>query len=763
MVMRFGLVAIIAGGLGLAGTASQHTNKPGTITISGSPTTSTVSSPTKGSSEVPIVFNATDSAQAGSVVSLQGYGFGPSPTVTLEPAGGGSRKLEIINRQEDWLAVKIPNDAADDLTVGIANGSSKSAPIKLNAARGDHLDSLEIVPEGEFRIFGRNLRHPGHQPSVTVNGLAARVIGGEEDWLQVVAPAGLRSGQHGVITVDNNNGSGAAQIDRAVKIIDGSGDPFQIKLGWTKQFAPLVRRSLSVSCNGNSASQEIQAAVDQLAAKGGGTVRIGAGNCTLTNGISLRSNIILQGAGKDATILSFTADYPLWADGLTRVAIRDLTLRNAGAQEGPLLKNNHLLVLQRIKINFGIAKQSFFTSNSGMVVLACEFEQPGSIGNQSPYLLDDTRGLVFQNNTTKIASGAASFERVSDAFISDNTFERSPELQNSRDVLHMMTVDFASHIAIIGNRFVSDAPITNYARNDGEAILTEGGGPNRTENLGTVSSASANTLYDPALQLNTQPFWFPSMPENYGVAIVEGKGKGQTRYVRGFSKGTITIDRDWHVMPDSSSRYATFVWGLEKAIIQGNKFVNMPRGIWLYQAAIRDVDISDNRFDDSGGIYLRAFQDLDQRMFDPIYNVNIARNSVQDLNRVWPAYISAVFVNKDARDFGTAMIGLSVYNNRIAAGQPNVELQTEEYAGRDGYFNLMRVENYDRSPGDTTSHILGTIFQNNECLYCRSEYIIGTGSWGTTIISGKSLTSDNLYEDWKTSKADTRSQFTHIN
>ncbi len=163
---------------------------------------------------------------------------------------------------------------------------------------------------------------------------------------------------------------------------------------------------------------------------------------------------------------------------------------------------------------------------------------------------------------TSFVMGAAAFERVSDAYIANNIFTRASRSQNRQGTLHMLTVDFASRVAIIGNTFrTSNAPIINTRRNDGESILTEGGGGNRTENLGTVAEATENTLSDPHLALKADPFSTGTMPENYGIAIVGGRGAGQTRYVTAASSGVVTVDRPWDVLPDSSSTYSIFVWG----------------------------------------------------------------------------------------------------------------------------------------------------------------------------------------------------------
>lgn len=718
-------------------------------------------------SDPPVVFNAPASARPGDIVTMQGVNFGAAPVVRLQRQGAPDVELPLINRVGDWVAARIPDSAGGAIRLRVANGDAVSAAVTLNAARPYHLDALQIVPGGVFRVFGRSLQLDGATASVTVDGLAATVdkAASDEHMLTVTAPAGLQAKAAAVVTVDNGNGSGAARLERAVEVVVGaSGDPFGLGVGWTAAFAPLLGRVIDVGCTGQDASAAIQSAVDQASAAGGGVVQLSGGSCRLGSRVTLKSNVVLQGQGKDATTLLYDANYPLFAQRLDRIAIRDFTLANAGsAREGPLLQHSRRVVFQNVRMAFGTQRQSFFDTNQGMVVAGCDFVQAGSIGEQSPYLFSGSGGLVFTGNTTSFVMGAPAFERVHDAHIRGNSFVRDGRAQHDAGTLHMFTMDFAHRVAVVGNTFgVANGPITNKTRNDGETLLTEGGGAARTENLGTAAGATASTLSDPALSIDVDPFRTGSLPENYGIAIVGGKGAGQTRNVTAFSGGTVTVDRPWDVQPDSTSRYATFVWGLEKSLLKHNSLSQMPRGIWLYQTAVRDVDIVGNTLSEGGGIYLRAYQNLDARMFDPIYNVRIVGNTVSNTTRQWLSYMSAVFVNADARAFGIAMTGIEFRDNRLVANSPNLSTQYEEYAGEEGYFNMMRVENYQRYESMTPPRVLGTIFQDNACVDCAVDYRIGTGAGGTVISGARHVGGGQLIDDWATTVTRERSTDTVV-
>ena len=210
------------------------------------------------------------------------------------------------------------------------------------------------------------------------------------------------------------------------------------------------------------------------------------------------------------------------------------------------------------------------------------------------------------------------------------------------------------------------------------------------------------------------------------------------------------VDHAWDIIPDSTSHYATFVWGLEKTLIEGNTLIGNPRGIWLYQAAVREVDIGGNTITNGGGIFIRSFESQSTKQFDPIYDVHVTDNRISNSDGIWMSYIDVILANQDQFNFGTAATGVEVRNNSLTANARNVKSTTEDYADREGFANLMRSE----APGGqltNTPMLLGTIFQANQCLNCSTAFVIGTGDYGTVLVNNQpSSSSPNFLEDWKT-------------
>jgi len=706
----------------------------------------------------PHIFNVSSDVHAGDVISVQGTNFDMTSRVWLRPANSGSaQQLALINRVgTEWMAAQIPETWTGPMVMWVSNSSGVSNSIKLNGAVPLNLDALQLVPGGAFKVLGRNLLMTGYTPSVTVNGQAAtiNVSASNENMLDVTAPGSIGPSLNAVIMVDNGNGTGPAELDRHIAVAPGSWDRFGLGIGWAAGFT-FSGRTITVStpCNGSQDdSGNIQNSINS-AANGGGVVQLPSGTCLLGNSLTMKSNVVLQGAGKDSTILKYQSNYPIYSQGSDLVGLRNFTLVNGGtAVEGLIWKQNTRSFFQNIKIESGVSRQLYLTGNQNFIVTQTDFVQGGSVGGQNPYLFSDCSGFVFSGNTSISVDGSPTFESVHDALIIGNHFTRNAVNQYESVIIttHQFVMDFAYRIAIMGNTFdVLNGPITNVNRNDGETLLTEGGGGKRTENIGTVASATSDTITDANNTINVNPFG-TGLPENYGVAIVSGTGAGQSRDVIGYSNQTLQVDHAWDVIPDSTSHYATFVWGLEKALIEGNTLMDNPRGIWLYQAAVRDVDIGGNTITNGGGIFIRSFESQEIKQFDPIYDVHVTDNRISNSDGIWMSYIDVILANQDQFNFGTAATGVEVRNNSLTANARNVKSTTEDYADREGFANLMRSE----APGGqltNTPMLLGTIFQANQCLNCSTAFVIGTGDYGTVLVNNQpSSSSPNFLEDWKT-------------
>ena len=444
----------------------------------------------------PAIFNATFNAAPGEIISIQGVNFDSTSQVWLDETGGAApSQLAVVNRTGlTWMAVQVPPSTTGPMILWVSNNSGVSNSVILNGAVPLNLDALEIVPGGAFRVLGQNLLVAGYTPSVSVDGQAATInIGASSsNMLVATAPASLNPTSASVIMVDNGNGTGPMQLDRTITVVAGSGDPFGLGVGWAAGFTfagNIV--TVNTPCNGSGDdTAAIQTAINSAANAGGGVVQVPAGTCIITSSLNMESDVVLQGAGKDVTFIEYEANYPIYSQGFDLVGLRNFTLVNSGsATEGMGWQQNTRSFFQNIKIEMGFTRQLFLTGNQNFVVTQTDFIQGGSLNEENPYLFSDCSGFVFSNNTSTSIDGSPTFESVHDALVINNHFTRDATNQNAAVVIFadQFVMDFAYRIAIIGNTFdIINGPVTNTTRNDGEALLTEGGGGDRTENIGTV-------------------------------------------------------------------------------------------------------------------------------------------------------------------------------------------------------------------------------------------------------------------------------------
>jgi hypothetical protein len=760
------MATVSVGSAGSSGSTSSSGSSSGSTSSSGSSSGSTSSSGSSGGSSsgsggsslvvatassnatAPQIFNASTGAQPGDVINLQGVNFISASQVWIA-TGGAPTQLTVVNSYgTTQLSAQLPSTLSGGLIAWVTNGNGTSNAVGLNAAGPLHLDALTLVPGGAFRILGRNLLMSGFTPAVTVSGQTASVnlSASNANMLVVTAPASLTPTSSALITVDNGNGTGPQALDNAshIAIVTGSGDPVSLGVGWGATFS-FTGNVISVNtpCNGTADdTANIQTAINSASHAGGGVVLLPAStSCRLNGTLTMAPNVILKGQSQSATVLSYYGNLPIYVpSGTDSIGLQDFTLSNSGSVATGIAWNNATRsFLLRMTFNQGSTQQWYFLNNTNMAVENTTWVQTASQSGQGPFAWDGTAGLVFSGNVMTKVDGAGEFLQMHDSLFINNHFTRNAVNQNESPVImtHAISIDMGYRLSLIGNVFdVINGPITNVNRNDGETILTEGE-EGATDTLGTVTSATATSFTDTGNTINVNPYG-SGIPADFGVAIVSGTGAGQTREITAYSGNTATIDRPWQVIPDTTSHYAAFVWGLEKSLIIGNTLSQNPRGIWLYQTSVRNVDILNNTITNGGGIYLKAFQQLSAKRFDSQYNVRVAGNTVSNSDGIWMSYADVLFTSEDSAPFGTGFTGIELRDNTLSANTPNVTTIMEDSIHHEGFANILSAEGPGGTSGgtlsSTTPEILGTILQSSGCMNCNFAFFIGSGDYGTDLI-----------------------------
>ena len=700
--------------------------------------------PGTGDPLAPKIFNSSLQARGGDIVFLQGANLTPSARVFQEIPGGPPTQIPVVNRVASyWIAAQIPTRTSGAFHVRVVNDYGSSSAIRINTAIPYHLDTTQIVPGALFRIFGRSLLSVGCTPTVIIGGHSAKVdaAASRDHMLVVQAPLDIVPADAVDVLVDNGGGLGPTRLEGGVRVVAGLGDPLNLHVGWAASFDFAARViTTSAVCNGTTDdSSAITRAISYASALGGAVVQLPAGTCRIVGTIDFNSNVVLRGAGRDKTILRYEHNYPISAESKDRVGLEDLQLVNAGAtQEGMIWRGNTRSFIRGVTLNMLVSRQWFLTDNRDFLFDDNLVIQTGSYDQQNPYRFDHSVGLLFSNNRSINVSGSPTFQDVRDSAFLNNRFTRDAVSQGETTVVahHGFVMDFAQRVSVIGNTFdVLNGPIINKQRNDGEAILVEGGGPNRTESLGSVKAAGANFLTDPEYPVIARALG-DRHQLNLGVAIVSGNGSGQTRHVVGYDGATIKVDLPWDVPPEAGSHYSTFVWGLERVLIVDNTLVDNPRGIWLYQTSIRDVLIRNNEIRDGGGIYLRSQENFASKIFTIQANTVVEENTIINRTGNWMSHLILVCVSAEETTFGIGQLGIEVRHNTVVANRPNVTSTQEEYAAHEGYAAMVRIE-VQRPRPDFLPKLIGPIFQDNACVNCERPFTVGVGVAGAIFAGNK--------------------------
>jgi hypothetical protein len=714
---------------------------------------------TQTNTATPVIFNASISAKPGDVIGLQGH-FSSSTQVWLSIGASAKIRLPAINQMAGYVSVQIPtNQPWGQYSVQVYDQNSYSKPIYINQALGMSFDTPEVAPSSTFRIFGRNLLLPEAKPTVRfVNSLTGESLnatvtlaGSDAYILKVTAPAKLTPGVKYDIYVSNgySSTSGETKIDQSLLSRTGGVDYFKLGVPWAGDYNfyknvynVKTDPRLSIHAVGDGINNDqpaIQNAIKIAKAAGGGVVYLPKGTYKLASaGLGMVSKVVLQGESKDLTTIQYgfstmpEKSYAIWWSTGTSVAgIADLTIQNvndSSRQYSSMAngKNTSELFMQRIRFDLKSADSIYWTNTTKMVVANSIFIQAPNNLNHGPWVFNGSSNFVIRGNKSSHSIGGYSINNVRDGVIESNHFIRNatyqiPETRN-------LNINFGTNISILNNTFdVINGPLTDKI-NDGETILSEGGGAKRqNEDIGTVTGATSQTIQDTSKT-------FPAFSSQAVVVIVSGTGSGQWRKITSVSGNTLTVDRPWEVIPTVGSRYATMSWSAANWLLKGNTLKNNSQGILLYSGSSRDVAIVGNQLINSRGIYLRPDQRLDRRQFSIIYNTQVINNKLTNTDGRRPAFIGvrSAQVNGDST-FGIGALGIEIRNNSVTAYSPNTIEPPGTERFTECYYNALMYQSSSSYRDLGVPSILGTIFQGNQAINCNNAYYLNSGSFQTIL------------------------------
>ena len=725
-----------------------------------------------------VIFNFSPTARPGEAVSLQGNFSANAKAFMFSGSSGTSIPLPVLVQSANQATVQIP--APTKLScyqIWIEDQGQKSPVVNVNQAISMHIDSPDVTPGGNLRIFGRNLFLNGGTPKVrlvargTNNSLDATINTGQSDAykLSVKMPPSLQPGTVYAIYLSNGLESNVGEIliEQTVTAISGGADYFQLGIGWAAKldfyrnvYNVKTDPRLSTKAVGDGQHNDqpaIQQAIDKAFADGGGIVYLPAGTYKMLYNyfeyIKMNNRVVVQGAGKYDTVIKFGYELEMshlavfWPPGVTQAGLADLSIINIDTYGGDLLSNSRgqgtEIFMQRVLFDLNKGDWLWLANSNKFVIANSDLIQGESrVNHRGPLQLDGCSNFVLYGNTFNYKVDGLNLNNIHDAVFENNRVFRDGSARYPQGIVnHVLILNFAENIAVINNLFkVINGPAQNS--NDGETIISEGGGADRIdEETGTVSSASGSTLQDNSKNWNG----FRLKPV---VAIVNGKGMGQWRRITSRNGNTLNLDRPWDVIPDAGSRYTIFNWGSRNWLLQGNTMEGNRRGITLYHNATTQVAIVNNTLTNSGSIDLTPVQHNDgSEKFIPMYNNQITGNTVSNTDGSNGVFIGVHTVqHAQSRTFGTSVIGLEMRYNTLTAGRPNIPAIVDA-PFPEGFLNYLEyhpIENYFE---EQVPAILGSILENNTAVNCNNAVYLNPGTYNTFLCNTNLVNAGNLLSD----------------
>ncbi|MDD4921407.1 MAG: glycosyl hydrolase family 28-related protein [Bacteroidales bacterium] len=738
----------------------------------------------------PVIFNYNEGALPGEAFGVQGDAFGQAAELWYALVDGSEKELKpqnqltVLSKSNINVAGLLPDEKILPkgllIAVWVKNGQQLSEPVFINRARVVTVEFEEIMSGYPFRVFGRNLSFSGQKPSLQFydqekkNSFPAEIIHADPNVLQLKAPQGLVSGTRYTLKVSNGFGGkwGESEVEETMLAKESVPDPFGVGAPWGADFKfykniynVKTDSRLTLKAKGNGIANDraaIQQAIDKANADGGGVIYFPQGKYKLDfasgSGLIMRSNVVLKGEGAENSIIQYGFGAPpayidpigkvgwpdetvegvafLWPLGTKLSGLSDLCIQNVNTSG---IWRHSLKTMPPKERCPGSAGSEFFAVNcrfdlstgcglawsfiDKMVVSGCDFVSYSQ--NTWPWMwhCDGSANFAIRNNRVHYAAGRFGFNESYNGIIENNHITRFGDLQTFKGESGGFNIDYSNDIVVMKNKMdVIGAPI--LSRGQGETILSQGCNP-EGQTFGVVTEATATTVTDNNKQWGTfNPLLLGS---SRVVAIVNGKGTGQYRYIKGSKGHSIMIDRPWDVVPEPGSRFVINTWSAEDWLVKDNILEDNDQGIMFY-CGCNDVLIEGNKLTNSSGIYIRSDQRAEAGRFNLTWNTSVENNEVirTQGTRAVSIYSLLAMQPKQAL-IGTGTIGLEIRRNLVQAKFPNVQSSVPG----EGYWNNVRTS----TPAvlDHTIGILGTIFEKNTAINCDLGYRL-SGSISQTII-----------------------------
>lgn len=420
-------------------------------------------------------------------------------------------------------------------------------------------------------------------------------------------------------------------------------DPLNLKVWWAQDLNytnvitmipnnidPLDQIQEGENQSVNDLTKNIQSAIRNLSNNGGGVLYFPAGDYYF-HSVQLFSNVLLIGDGQGITNLyyvgegksSFLRGYDYWPGvgamrGISNCGIARMTISHSQESGNPeYYVNLNDGAYDKLDVRTKTAENKFVTD--------IEFKSTTSTGSSAVAVsISGLRRAVGQNLSLNGVNGIA-IEPYQYAIIRNVDYTAlkggTPHFQSKYCVIENCCFDlnYGGHgpsvrsDTYLGNSMTLNSGDRENKTNDGEVILFEvPGGYFSVGSVisGTARQATLKMLSGNAIDENTKLLY-----NDFAVYIVSGKGEGQLRYINKqpinsnpesniFTYSLAEYERDWDVIPDSSSRF-TIISPIKNITVYNYRGYDCASSLTFY-SCVFDAVVSDCSLKDTGGISINS-------------------------------------------------------------------------------------------------------------------------------------------------------------
>ena len=639
--------------------------------------------------EPPAIIQNTWNAAPGDAIGIYGANFvasGMQTEVLLLPISeyhgedtpeGNMYSLPLLALDDGVIQTVISENVPKDIYVGFVKvGSMYSRPCYINEPQCDWLSETEICAGQTVRVFGRNFVDPTGAGKTQVyvcaeDGSAsypAQVTAITPYKLDFIVPDMVVPGTKYIVKVGTGSSgyaTGVLAADEAVTAMtdenfDDIKSKYGIELGWASQLND--EKTFNVKdygAQGNGTASDVAAVNEALraaAAEGGGVIYFPAGRYNLTSmtdGFTIPDNSILLGDGKEASVILIDkrVNAAQSYSGIAKIGLlsellrpEDDTTRRISGYVGSIL------IASGENVHFFMKDAALTTRDGSSIVsymhqhIAIE-DSSFDITHQGPMFMNEDLStymkIRFVNNYVTNTQRSMLWTGTH-SWIDGCTFEGNNGGENCEKgdkgtvatMEHRISEMWGDKLYYGNNKIIGTIgdQRQGFDDNSGEGICNQATQRIQVNNLtnATANTIQANVDFD-RIKAGEDPVVQKRGKQIIGakIAITSGRGTGQVRRVVGAAGDTITVDRDWDVIPEPGDVFYIDGAMPERYIIVNNQIEAKTRkgGIMLYNNSYDNV-IDNNVMTNSGGIWLGKAQVKEQNRNTISFYNYIANNQL---------------------------------------------------------------------------------------------------------------------------------------